>query len=450
MRYSQRRDWKQRALSAAAVALLGCMGQRTPPVQGRAPSPDPNRAEIKHLFAALTVDGSDVERRFSARLREVLPPALLRAGWHSLSARYGALESFAVLGEDDRYGKRRYTVELDFSQRSIQALCVFEPGSGELVGLFFSKPPSPQRKTPDGGQHAGGDVEEILLTVGDTALPLGATLALPRVRNGARLPAVVLVAGSGPIDRDGTLQGARPYRDLAEGLARRNVVSLRFDKRPFTYPRQYAGKVATVEQELLADAVSAVNTLRLRPEVDPRRLFVLGHSLGALLAPEIAERAGDVAGLILVAAPGRPLPEILLEQLRDGGEKPADLAPLERQLKALSTAPPEQVVLGMPAGYWQDVARRDEFRIARRLAVPTLYVRGALDHNVLSVDQERWAQAFAGDARFESLTLPGLNHLLMPAAAGLAGDVHVPDEVIEKLASFIAGAVPPAPAAPIP
>jgi len=82
------------------------------------------------------------------------------------------------------------------------------------------------------------------------------------------------------------MQGARPYRDLAYGLARKNVISLRFDKRPFTYPRQYSGKVGTVEEERLADAVSAVNTLRIRPEVDPRRLFVLGHSLGGLLAPE--------------------------------------------------------------------------------------------------------------------------------------------------------------------
>ncbi len=144
-------------------------------------------------------------------------------------------------------------------------------------------------------------------TVGETARPLGATLAVPRVRGATRLPALAIVGGSGPTDRDCTMQGARPYRDLAQGLARKNVISLRFDKRPFTYPRQYAGKVVTVEEELLADAVSAVNTLRTRPEVDPRRLFVLGHSLGGLLPPEIAQRAGDIAGLILLAAPGPSL-----------------------------------------------------------------------------------------------------------------------------------------------
>jgi len=218
---------------------------------------------------------------------------------------------------------------------------------------------------------------------------------------------VVIVGGSGPTDRDCTMQGARPYRDLAYGLARKNVISLRFDKRPFTYPRQYSGKVGTVEEERLADAVSAVNTLRIRPEVDPRRLFVLGHSLGGLLAPEIAQRAGDVANLILLAAPGRPVTESILQQLRDGGEKPADLSPLERQVKSLPSAPAAQVVLGMPAGYWQDLARRDEFGIARRLDVPIIYIRGALDHNVLPVDQEAWAHALAGHARFESVTLPG-------------------------------------------
>jgi dienelactone hydrolase len=437
----------QRFLCAVGIFLGGCTGGRAAPMQPVAPRPDPNREEIKHLFATLMVDGPDPERRFSDQMRAVAPPPMLRATWHSLSARYGTLESFRVIREDARYGKRRYAVELNFSRSSIEALCVFDPGSGKIIGLFFSKPPIPKRVTSNAVSAADGDVEEIPLAVGETARPLGATLAVPRGRGAARLPALVIVGGSGPTDRDCTMQGVRPYRDLAQGLARKNVISLRFDKRPFTYPREYAGKVTTVEEELLADAVSAVNALRMRPEVDPRRLFVLGHSLGGLLAPEIAQRAGDIAGLILLAAPGRPLPESLLQQLRARGEKPAELLPLERQVNSLPTTPADQMVLGMPAGYWQDLARRDELGIARRLDIPIIYLRGALDRNVLAVDQEIWARAFAGSAHFESVTLPGLNHLLVPTAEGLAGDVHVPDEVITKIATFLAAAASPAPAA---
>src|SRR5690348_7223752 len=83
-------EWTQGAVCALGILLAGCVGGRTAP-QPPATSADPNREEVKHLFAALTVDAPDVERRFSQQLRAVLPPPMLRAGWHSMSARYGSL-----------------------------------------------------------------------------------------------------------------------------------------------------------------------------------------------------------------------------------------------------------------------------------------------------------------------------------------------------------------------
>jgi uncharacterized protein len=126
---------------------------------------------------------------------------------------------------------------------------------------------------------------------------------------------VVLIAGSGPNDRDETVGANKTLRDLAEGLSSKGVMTLRYDKRTFAHADKMS-RSDTVEQEVIADAVSAIELLRQRPEVDANKIFVVGHSLGALLAPEISQRAGGMAGMVLLAAPSRPLPQIIVEQMR--------------------------------------------------------------------------------------------------------------------------------------
>lgn len=388
-------------------------------------------------MAALASDGPDAERRFSANLSAKVPPPVLRMVWRSLLAKNGPLRRFSIVHTDSDYGKRRYGVELDFTERKLMALVVFEPASGEVIGLFFVPAPELGPPAAASSENAEPDVAEIALNVGAPPNVLGATLALPRARGDARLPAVLMIAGSGPSDRDETLQRAKPFRDIARGLARRGIVTLRFDKRPLVYPAQFERPGITVEDEVIADAVAALGTLRARPEVDPERVYVLGHSLGGFIAPDVAKRGGKLAGLVLIAAGGGALAQNALEQLRLGGEPAAELASLEKQVKALPSLPPDERVLGVRASYWQDLERRDEPRTARALGVKVLYLRGELDRNVFAADQEKWQRAFAGDPRFESVTLPGLNHLLTPAHVALSNDVHVPDDVIAKMAGFV-------------
>ena len=87
--------------------------------------------------------------------------------------------------------------------------------------------------------------------------------------------------GSGPNDRDESVGGAKPFRDLAWGLASKGMVVLRYDKRTKVYPQQFAASADIHrEDETVDDAVAAAELLRTLPEVDPGRVFVLGHSLG--------------------------------------------------------------------------------------------------------------------------------------------------------------------------
>jgi fermentation-respiration switch protein FrsA (DUF1100 family) len=438
----------RRAVPFVAVCFFaGCgtgQGAQTPATAARAEpnraeqSPaEPNRAEAEYLIARLSAgDANAAEKRFSADMREKVPPPQLLGIWRNFLARNGPFRSYSVVRRDELYAKERYTLELDFTEASLQALVVFEPSNGEIIGLFFSNPaPTPK---PTTAPPPDPDVEELPLTVGAPPAALGASLTLPRRRTEQRFIGVLLVAGSGPQDRDETVQRVKPLRDLAYGLGRRGIVALRFDKRTFAHPELFAHGQGTVEEEVIADAIVALGLLRSRPEVDPKRVFVVGHSLGAGLAPEIAKRGGGAAGLVLIAASARPLPELLLEQLRVRGESEANLAPLEAKVRALPSLPPDATLLGVPARYWQDLGRRDEIRVARELDVPILYVRGELDRNVFAEDQQRWADAFRGNARFENVTLPGLNHLLVPNDADLGSEVHVPDDVSARLADFMA------------
>ena len=106
----------------------------------------------------------------------------------------------------------------------------------------------------------------------------------------------MLIAGSGLLDKDESIGPNHPFADLAEGLSTRGIVVLRYDKRTHLHPNIVTINPArfTVEQESLEDGIAAVALLCRMPDVDANRIFVIGHSEGAMLAPEIAERAAPV------------------------------------------------------------------------------------------------------------------------------------------------------------
>lgn len=249
-------------------------------------------------------------------------------------------------------------------------------------------------------------------------------------------PAALLLPGSGPQDRDETIGPNKPLRDLARALAARGIASLRCDKRTFTLNAE-AQQAATpearqrlqaevvalgLEEEYLADGRAALVWLRARPEVDPRGLLVIGHSLGALVAPELAQ-AGGAAGVVLLAGPGRSLVDLMQEQLTYqatlAGAAPEEAAARARaQLLSVRKAvagelPPEQFVLGASARYWREVDRRDLPALIRELKLPVLALSGAEDCQVRPVDLEHLRAALASRQGIpgEAHLLPGRNHL---------------------------------------
>ena len=159
----------------------------------------------------------------------------------------------------------------------------------QITGLFMVPAKSPiEYKSPAYVDRKSFRAQAVTVGSGEWALP--GTLTMP---DGAGpFPAIVLIHGSGPNDRDETIGPNKPFRDLAEGLPSRGIAVLRYEKRT----RQHSGKMAalkdtlTVKEEVTDDALLAVALLRKTEKIDSRRVFILGHSLGGMMVPRIAEK----------------------------------------------------------------------------------------------------------------------------------------------------------------
>lgn len=298
--------------------------------------------------------------------------------------------------------------------------------------------------------EAGG-VRVSPLDVPTPAGPLHGALTLPE--GAGPFPAIVLVAGSGAHDMDETIGPNKPFRDIAEGLARAGIASLRYDKRTFDHPEGGANLV--IDAEVTDDAVAAARLLARQKGIDATRVFVLGHSLGAMMAPRIGQRDPQLAGLVLMAAPARPLLDVSAEQVRELGARgqamPAQVAAGEQAIvaeqKLLAGADPRRSPAGsfggVPQGYWLSLRDYHQVEVAKDLRMPMLLLQGGSDFQVSpTLDFGRWQQDLAGRPHTAFHLYPGLSHLFMPAGrAGTLADykapAHVDAKVIDDIASWV-------------
>lgn len=279
-----------------------------------------------------------------------------------------------------------------------------------------------------------------------------ATLCMPKDRKpGTKFPIVVFVHGSGPQDRDETIGPNKPFKDIAEGLAAAGIGSLRYDKRTVFAPKSITAK-ATVEDETILDAVAAMGAASKEPGADPARVFLLGHSLGGMLAPYIAQRAPGTHGVILMAAAAVPLDQTIerqvAAQMKIAGSSQADIDKRIEQFKQQFTQIREgkmtgsATVFGAPAHYWADLLRRDIPAEMKKIEVPVLVLQGGKDIQVSQQDFDLIKAALAGK-KAEFKLFPNLNHLMMPIEGESTGAEygkpgHVDPEVVKTITDWIA------------
>jgi dienelactone hydrolase len=277
-------------------------------------------------------------------------------------------------------------------------------------------------------------------------------------RGSGPFPGVVLLHGSGPQDADETIGPNKPLRDLAWGLSSHGIVVLRYTKRTLAMAQEKKRSIAgiTVEFEVLDDARAALDLLARTSSVDSTRLFVIGHSLGGMLAPRLAASGRKLAGIAILAGNVTPLEDLALEQIRwmanrDGKVDPAESATIaasERSVAAIhSPALAETTTvtfLGaqMPGSYWLDLRDYHPEKVAAALPISVRVLRGDRDYQVGQRDFEAWQKALAGKRDASCKLYPGLNHLFM-AASGEPGPEqyatpgHVAEVVVTDLAAWI-------------
>ncbi|WP_233841388.1 alpha/beta fold hydrolase [Dyella sp. 2HG41-7] len=283
--------------------------------------------------------------------------------------------------------------------------------------------------------------------------PLPATLTLPK--GAGPFPVVLLVAGSGPNDRDETIGPNKPFLDVAQGLAAEGIASLRYDKRTRVYGKEIVGKSITVDDEVTDDALTALHALGQQPAIDSHRVFVVGHSLGAVMAPRIGQRDPQLAGIVLMSAAAKFDMDTIIRQARYiGAQQGASpellnekLAPLVQARDTLAHAdakhPPSGDFFHAPASYWLSLRDYDPVATAQGLHQPMLIMQGTNDYQVTPKDDfSRWQAAFAHDPRVKLVEYPGLGHIYMqagnpPSPADYAKAGHVDERVIHDMAAWI-------------
>lgn len=292
--------------------------------------------------------------------------------------------------------------------------------------------------------------EEVVIGADPWQLP--GTLTLPLGEG--PFPAVILVHGSGPNDRDESLFTLKPFRDLAAGLAGKGIAVLRYEKRT----KEHAMKAAltpqfTVNQETVEDAVYAAELLSKHPQIDSKRIYGAGHSLGGMMMPRISKADNQhlIKGHIVLSGPAKPLEELLVDQYKYmtglGLATKEQTAQMERQREILQSKefdpsnPPAEYILGSPY-YWADLRHTYAAAEAASIEGPLLIVQGERDYQVPPDQLELWRQALKGRDDASFLSYPKLNHMLMegegqPTPQEYTKPSHVPSYVIEDLVKWV-------------
>ena len=421
------------AMLLIAFGLCSC-GNNSDDVSKEASAQQINYTERTFIIIDKLVNNKveDFYSYFDENMKKQVSLADLQQVWAKHLGTYGAFD----------YYKTDITLTAKDGYQIADVPCFFKNGSatlrltlntkGEISGFFIT-----DNVAASNSMQLENDIE---VTFGSEEYPISGSLTLPD--GDGPFPAVILVHGSGPSDRNEQIGPNLPFMNLAEQLSAQGIVVLRYDKRTYLYANQLAQQTdVTVQDETIDDVLYALEYLKTVNSVNAEQIYIAGHSLGGYLMPRIAAQTPDAAGYIMLAASARPLEDLILEQTEYilSLEKGLDDASKEKLLKqtqdmvtAIKALTPDdsytaEQLGGTPASYWLDLQNYDPITEVQNSNKPFLVLQGGRDYQVTKTDYDLWQSAFDQYSDVHFRFYDNLNHLFMSGTGK-----SIPDEYQQK------------------
>lgn len=417
-------------------------------------STDPADLFIQGLQAG---DGGESAKYVSPSSATALQENLLKVLWSNYETVYGKMkltgsktEKVNAIHRNVTYGVESEQIPLEITVRlNLSGLVDDLNVTTASDGSGYKKP----------SYDKSDSYTEQEVTVGQGSLALPGTLTLPK--GDGPFPAVVLVQGSGPHDRDSSIGGTKLFRDLAAGLASQGIAVLRYEKVTYEHTFKVASNPKfTIKQESVDDALSAVELLKGEASIDASRIFVAGHSQGGYVIPMLIaeDKSHNVAGTVIISGPSGKFADLLTEQQQELVQRVKqlgiDAAPYEQQaaqyiaLANMVNDPqytvdhmPEQFPV-QPAYWWFEQKNYVPAELAKSQSTPMLILQGENDWQVPMKQFEGWKTALKDrqDVKFKSY--PNVNHLLtsyqsVSIGAEYAQPSNVSENIVDDIATWI-------------
>jgi len=464
----------KRAVVWIVVAACGGKGEDKAPAPPPDPGPDVATRDPHPLtpppgkltpeydaqsFASMIVMGKiedAVHAWFSPELAKALPAEQFHREWDKVTENGGKILALVGVAPTPASGGTHVLVRYRFEHGVMDETLGFTNGPiASIHGGLLEPYDAPAYAPPDAAYE-----RVAWLGSGDAALP--ATIVAPKAAKD--FPLVIFVHGSGGGDEDDSAPGGmRIFRDLAGGLAAKGIGSLRWVKRthpPYGALSKLDPKTFTVKQEYLDDVATAIALARTIPGVDPKRIYLAGHSEGGWLVPWLLKDHPELAGGVTLAGNARPFASLVPGQFRYmakvSGQADNPLAQAQiakedaRAKRALDPnlpddTPADDLPLGIAgAAAWRSIARYDAPATAKALAQPMLVLQGGRDYQVTAEDDlPLWKAALAGKTGSSTKLYPKVNHDFVPGEGPITpqeyetGGGHVEDDVVTDIAAWI-------------
>lgn len=382
-----------------------------------------NESRMRSLVENLRKEEySVITSQFDTNLRKSMDTLKISRVWKGLVSMNGPFKACTGV-ETFTSGKNEINyAHIQFEKRNFDLKVSFNEDNS--IKTFVIVPPLESRTVYKEPDYARPDeMNEKVLQVVTGNYKLNGILSLPK--NRSKVPVVIMVHGMGPNDKDETFGAMKIFKDVAYGLTTKGIGVFRYDKRT----RQYGAMVIKsknfdVRTEVTDDVLSAIRAVKADPMVDSTKIFLCGHSYGAMMLPLLAEEA-KVAGYIFLAPDNRPVEDIMIANATETYKSmtnPRQKAQIDTMkaeaqkikiLKDNPTAFPDSVMfLRFPVSYWKTLATFDPMVKSKSITQPLLVLYGERDYQVVKSVFNDWkSKVTEKNATYKSY--PGLNHFFV-------------------------------------